>query len=172
MDSASIDDATMIPLEHNAAVTRALREALGVTEWEDLRAIAKTPTAPPVFRIVVGGRPFLLKIHTRRGDMPRQLACMRAAADAGLAPRIWYANVEDRIFITDFVEAVPFPAADALVRIPAALRKLHALPPFAGVPNHINTTCLFLVNPGPALESFLQQFQASDLLPPDETEQL
>ncbi len=69
---------------------------------------------------------------------------MQAAADAGLAPRVRYASAEDRISIADFVEAVPLPTPDALVRIPGALRALHALPPFPGSP--FNTTCTFLLN--------------------------
>jgi hypothetical protein len=94
---------------------------------------------------------------------------MQDAADAGLAPRIQYASTEDRISITDFVEAVPLPASDALVQIPAALRTLHALPPFPGAP--FNTTCTFLLNKGPALDGFLQKFQASNVLPKNETEE-
>jgi thiamine kinase-like enzyme len=162
----------MIPLEHNAAVTRALREAFGVTACDDIRGIAKSPAAPPVFRVVVRGTPFLLKIHTRRGDMARHMACMRAAADAGLAPLVRYASVEDRVFLTDYVEAVPFPAAQARALVAVTLQKLHALPPFPGVPHNINTTCLFLVNPGSALDGFLEKFQAANLLSPDETGQL
>src|SRR5579871_1160007 len=123
-----------IPQEHRAAVTRALREAFGVTGFEDLREITGGPNANPVFRIVVRGSAFLLRINTRKGDLARHYGCMRAAADAALAPRVWYTNVEDRISITDFVETVPFPMADALVRIPVALRTLHALPPFPEAP--------------------------------------
>jgi hypothetical protein len=70
------------------------------------------------------------------------------------------------------VEATPFPAADALVRIPAALRTLHALPPFPGVPDHLNTTCMFLINKGTALDGFIQRFRAANILPEDETEDL
>jgi len=95
---------------------------------------------------------------------------MQAAADAGLAPRVWYTSTVDRISITDFVEAVTLPAADALVRIPAALRTLHALPPFPGSP--FNTTCTFLLNKGPALDGLLQRFRESSILPQNETEQL
>ena len=81
------------------------------------------------------------------GDMARHISCMQAAADAGLAPRIRYSSVEDRISFTDFVETVPFPATEALRRVPAALRILHALPPFPTVP--FNTTCTLLLNKGP-----------------------
>jgi aminoglycoside phosphotransferase (APT) family kinase protein len=88
------------------------------------------------------------------------------------APRVWYTSTEDKISITDFVEAVPFPVADALVRIPAALRALHAIPPFPAVPNHINTSCLFLMNKGIAVDAFIQRFLAANVLPEGESEEL
>jgi hypothetical protein len=50
-----------------------------------------------------------------RMDPGRIFACMSAAAEAGLAPRVRYNKAEDGISITDFVEAVPFPATQALV---------------------------------------------------------
>jgi hypothetical protein len=97
---------------------------------------------------------------------------MKAAAEAGLAPRVWYTSVEDRISITDFVEARPFPVTEALVRIPAVLRALHALPPFPGVPNHLNTTCMFLINKGTAADAYLQRVQAANIFRERESEEL
>ncbi len=158
----------MIPQEKIAAVTRALEEALGVTEFEDLRMI-KGLAASMVFRMVVRGSPFLLKISTRASDPERHYACMRAAAEAGVAPRVRYASVEDRISIEDFVEARPLPPAEALVGIPALLRTLHALPPFGRAP--FNTSCTFLINKGPALDGFLQKFRAANILPKAESEE-
>ncbi len=138
----------MIPQEKSAAVIRGLREAFGVTAFEDIRRLTGGHTSSLVFRIVVRGSPFLLKIIMRTDDPTRHFTCMKAAAEAGLAPHVWYTSIEDRIAITDFVEAAPFAVTDALARIPAALRTLHALPPFPGVPNHINTSCMFLINKG------------------------
>jgi len=162
----------MIPQEKSAAVTRGLLEAFGVTEFEDIRMMTKGNATSLVFRIVVRGSPFLLKITMRTDDPTRHYICMRAAAEAGLAPHVWYTNVEDKICITDFVEAAPFPVADALLRIPAALRKLHALPPFPGVPNRINTSYMFLINKGSAVDGFIQTFQAANILPKSESEEL
>jgi aminoglycoside phosphotransferase (APT) family kinase protein len=162
----------MIPQEKSAAVTRGLLQAFGVTEFEEIRMMTKGNATSRVFRIVVRGSPFLLKIIMRTDDPTRHYTNMKAAAEAGLAPRVWYTSIEDKISITDFVEEVPFPVADALVRIPAALRTLHALPPFAGVPNHINTSCMFLMNKGAAVEGFIQKFQAANILPKGESEEL
>jgi hypothetical protein len=160
----------MIPQENSAAVTRGLNEAFGVTEFDDIRDLTERPESNRAFRIVVQGSAYLLRINTRLGDMPRQFTCMRAAADAGLAPRVLYASAEDRISITDFVAAVPLPASDALVRIPAALRTLHALPPFPGAP--YNTTCTFLLNKTPALDGFLHKFRTLNILPDNGTDEL
>jgi len=161
----------LIPQEKSAAVTRALREAFGVTEFEDIRMI-KNLAASMVFRIVVRGLPFLLKISTRTSDPRRHYSCMRAAAGAGLAPRVCYTSVEDSVSIEDFVEVAPFPVADALVRIPAALRALHALPPFPEVPDGFDTTCMFLTGKGPAVDGFIQKFRAASVLPEGETAEL
>ena len=154
----------MIPEEKAAAVTRGLREAFGVTEFEDIRTI-KDLASSLVFRVVVRGSPYLLKISTRTSDPARHYACLNAAAEAGLTPRAWYTSIEDRLSITDFVETVPLPRAEALARIPRALRTLHALPPFPGVPNDINTSCMFLINGGKARDAFLQRWRAANVVP-------
>jgi aminoglycoside phosphotransferase (APT) family kinase protein len=160
----------MIPQEKRAAVTLALNEAFGSSEYEDIRDLTERPGSNRAFRIVVRGSAYLLRINTRAGDIVRHFACMQSAADAGLAPRVLYAGAADRTSITDFVEAVPLPAADALVRIPATLRSLHALPPFPASP--FNTTCTFLLTKTPALDGFLQNFRTSSLLPENETADL
>jgi aminoglycoside phosphotransferase (APT) family kinase protein len=160
----------MIPQENSAAASLGLNEAFGVTEFDDIRDLTERPGSNRAFRIIVQGSAYLLRINTRPGDMARHITCMQAAADAGLAPRVRYASIDDRISITDFVETVPLRAQDALVQIPATLRRLHALPPFPGSP--FNTTCTFLLNKGPVLDGFLEKFRTSSILPENETKEL
>ena len=162
----------MIPQEKNAAVTRGLREAFGVAQFDGIRRLTRDDSSSFVYRIVVRGRPYLLKFIMRTKEPARKVECMKAAAEAGLAPHVLYASVEDRICITDFVVAVPFPAAAARLRMPAVLRTLHALTPFPSVPDHINTTCTFLLNKGPAVEGFIRSFRAASILPKHDTEEL
>jgi aminoglycoside phosphotransferase (APT) family kinase protein len=159
----------MIPPEKSAAVTRGLREAFGVTEFEDISRITKGHTSSLVFRIVLRGSPYLLKIITRTEDPTRHYTSMKAAAEAGVAPRVWYTSIPDQISITDFVETAPVPLSVALVRLPALLRTLHAVPPFGRAP--FNTTCTFLINKGPALNEFLQRFLTANILPKAEMEE-
>lgn len=160
----------MIPEDSKASVARALESTFGVTEPEEFRDLTERPGSNRAFRIVVKGSAYLLRINTRPGDMKRQFDCMQTAADAGLAPRVIYTSIEDRLSITDFLNAVPLLLQEALVRIPAALRRLHALPPFPKVP--FNTTCTFLLKDGPGLSDFLQKFRQSNILSKNETEEL
>lgn len=159
----------MIPQEKGEAVTRGLRGAFGVTEFEDISMMTGGHTSSLVFRIVVRGSPYLLKIITRTDDPTGHYTNMKAAAEAGIAPRVWYTNIADKLSITDFVEVEDFPAPEALVRLPAMLRMLHALPPFGRAP--FNTSCTFLINKGPALDGFLQQCQAANILPKAESQE-
>jgi aminoglycoside phosphotransferase (APT) family kinase protein len=150
----------MIPQEKTAAVTEGLREAFGVTSFEDICMLTKGLSSALVFRIVVRGSPYLLRIITRTdaiNDPTRQFACMKAAAEASIAPQVRYTSIPDRISITDFVEAVPFPITDALVRMAATLRSLHALEPFSKAMNY------------ETLGGFVRKFQGANILPAAET---
>jgi hypothetical protein len=57
----------MIPEEKKAAVARALHEIFGVTEFEDIRRMTTGLRSDLVFRMVVRGAPYLLRIMTRFG---------------------------------------------------------------------------------------------------------
>jgi thiamine kinase-like enzyme len=147
----------MIPEEKNAAVARALHEIFGVTEFADICRMTKGLSSDLVFRIVVRGAPYLLRIMTRideRMDPNRIFTCMSTAARAGLTPCVRYSNAEDGISITDFVEAVPFTATQALVQLPGTLRRLHALPPFPKAFNYVT-----------AHNGFIWRFRKASLLP-------
>ncbi|HLH17147.1 MAG TPA: hypothetical protein VKX45_07995 [Bryobacteraceae bacterium] len=146
----------MIPAEKNAAVSQGLREAFGGAAIEDIRRMPNAPGSDLVFRMVVQGSPYLLRIMMRmdeRMDPARIFACMKAAAEAGVAPAVRYSSAEDGISITDFVEAAPFSPSQALVELPCRLRKLHALPPFPREFNYIT-----------AHNGFIWRFRGAGLL--------
>ncbi len=69
----------MIPEDKLEAVTGAVREAFGVTEIEDVRMITKGQSGALVFRIIVRGAPFLLRLITRTADptMGDHFNCMK-----------------------------------------------------------------------------------------------
>lgn len=158
----------MIPEAKQPTVARALQAAFGVSEFEDIRPLTAGLSTALVFRMVVRGNPYLLRLMMStaaapgpgQGDPTRQFACMKAAAEIGIAPQIRYANVEDRILITDFVEAKPFPD-DLAPRIARTIRKLHALPPF---PKGVHFFDM--------IDGFIRRFQAANILPENRTEDL
>ena len=117
----------MIPEQKRAAVARALEEAFGASEVEEIRPLDGE------FRIVVKGTPYRLRVMTsvsEQMDPARIFACMNAAAEAGIAPRVRYSSVVDAVSICDDIAGVPFAATTALRRLPGVLRRLHAMPRF------------------------------------------
>jgi hypothetical protein len=153
----------MIPQDKTEAVTRALRHAFGVTAFDDIQPLTRGLSSALVFRIVVQGSPYLLKIITRTdamSDPTHQFGCMQAAAEADLAPPVWYAGIDDRISITGYIDAAPFSETEAFVRLPRFLRTLHALPPFPAPKD------------GSGIDRFIRRFQASDILPKSEVEEV
>jgi aminoglycoside phosphotransferase (APT) family kinase protein len=155
----------MIPEAKQHAVRRALHEAFGVNEPEELHLLSGGLSSARAFRIVVRKNPYLLKILRTEiiSDPANEFACQQAAAEAGISPRIWYASVEDRILITDYVEAKPFPD-DMGLRMAATIRRLHSLP---GFPSPKMGNYFDAMNNG-----FVRRFQAAQLMPESATEEL
>src|SRR5215469_13411134 len=155
----------IVPEERQTAIDRALHETFSTTELDSFQRITIGNMTSRVFRIVVNGSTYILKIILRKDDPTCHFNCMNVAAKAGLAPRVLYANIEDKVCITDFVNTIPLSADAALTRIPQTLRQLHALPLFPNRAPHLNTTFTFLLNEGPALDAFIERIQAASFLP-------
>ena len=154
----------MIPQEKSAAVSRGLEEAFGTGVIDEIRRMTRGLSSDLVLRIVVRGAPYLLRIMTRideRNDPARIFACMKAAAEAGIAPRVLYTDEAEGIAIIDWIENVPFPREQALVRIPAILRELHRLPAFPKAFNYVT-----------AHKFFIWRFRTAGLLPEAEVEEV
>ncbi len=123
----------MIPENKQTAVVHALQVAFAVSEFEEIEQLTIGLSSALIFKIVVKGKPYLLRIITRTdamADPTHYFSCMKLAAETGIAPHSWYADSTDRISITDFVQAKPFPVKDAKILMPDTLRRLHSLPRF------------------------------------------
>jgi len=153
----------MIPQEKSAAVSRAIQEAFATSVLDDVQRITRGLSSDLVFRIVVKGSPYLLRIMTRineQMDPHRIYPCMTAASDAGLTPRVHYASTDDGVSITDFVEAQPLAVSKAMELLPHTLRNLHGLPLF---PREFNYQT--------AHKGFIWRFRSSSLLPQNEVDE-
>jgi aminoglycoside phosphotransferase (APT) family kinase protein len=154
----------MIPTEKQSLVKRALEQAFGTSEFEEIKKLTGGLSTALVFRIVVKGTPYLLRVIMRTdalGDPTRQWECMKPAAEAGVAPRVWYVSAEDRILITDFVEAKPFPADFALM-MARTIRKVHELPPFPAPTNNYFSV----------IDGFMERLKAKNILPENDAKGL
>jgi aminoglycoside phosphotransferase (APT) family kinase protein len=155
----------VIPEEKSDAVSRGLSEAFDKSSSiEEIRSETRGLSSDLVFRIVVRGSPYLLRIMTRmdeRNDPVRIFACMKAAADARLAPRVLYASVQDGVAIIDWIETAPLPTTEALVHLAATIRELHALQPFPKTFNFVT-----------AHKFFIWRLRTAGLLPEGEVEEV
>lgn len=155
----------MIPEAKQPAVARALDEAFGVREFDEIRLLAGGLSTALVFRIVVRSHPYLLRLTmpgAPSGDPAGQFACLQTAAEAGIAPHIWYVNMQDGVLIADFVEPRPFPADTGILLAPT-LHRVHSLRGFRKpkVGSYFD-----------AMDRFVSAFRAANLLPPDDTDEL
>ncbi|MDN5284853.1 MAG: phosphotransferase [Mucilaginibacter sp.] len=147
----------MIPEAKKTAVKHALQATFGVNEFEDISILTVGLSSALIFRIVVLGKPYLLRIITREdatSDPAHWYDCMKTAAKAGLAPHVWYTSLTDRISITDFIATKAFPISEAMVRVPDLLKRLHSLPLFPYRVNYLD-----------AVDGFIQKFRAAKILP-------
>jgi len=154
----------MIPENKKAAVKKALQTAFGVDGYDDIQQLTKGLSSAMVFKIIVDRKPYLLRVVTRTdalGDPSFYYNCMKVAAEKEVAPHIYYMNTENRISVTDYVNEQPFPLEVAKKMLPALLRRLHSLPKFP-----------FRINYFDSMERFFPRFQAADVLPKNEADDL
>jgi thiamine kinase-like enzyme len=145
----------MIPQNKQLAVSKALQEAFNANVFDNIQLVTKGLSGAMVFKITVHGVPYLLRIINHTRDKPEYyFDCLQTAAKAGLAPRIHYLNIDDKISITDFIEDQFFSIPEARIKMADMLRNLHSLPKFSYQLNYID-----------ASDTFLQKFLASDIVP-------
>lgn len=147
----------MIPATKQHAVDSALQTAFGASTIDDIIQLTTGLSSALIFKIVVNGRPYLLRVIMRDDAMANPAhyyTCMQIAAEAGVAPRVWYAGVEDRISVTDFIEPVYYTTQQAREKMPVMLRNLHALPAFP-----------FRIHYLDVMHGFAEKFKAAGIMP-------
>ena len=156
---------SLIPDGKRAAVARAIRRAFDADSLDDIRPLTAGLSTALVFRVVVRGEPCVLRVITRTdvmADPTRQIDCIRTAGEAGIAPRLRYASVEDRVLISDFVEPQPFPS-DMATLMASTLRTLHTLRDF---PTPVMGNYLT------AMDGIVRRFERAGLTPADKLNEL
>lgn len=142
------------------AAHAALRGVLGATPIDAIAPVSGGATAAAIFRIDAGVRSYLLRIEGPASPLrnPHQYQSMRIAADAGIAPRLYWADEASRLAVTDFIIRRPLDAypggpgalAGALGELLARLQGTAPFPHFVEYPDivarlwaHVCRTGLF-----------------------------
>lgn len=84
-------------------------------------------------------------------DPKRQYYCMNLAADAGIAPRVLYADVDDGVSISDFINTMPLQenhrlSESRLLQFTNVIKSIHALPLFPKLVNFLDGIDGFIQN--------------------------
>jgi len=116
---------------------QAINSVLGVATVATVRPMTGGVSGAFVFLVEAGGWRFVLRIEGPASPLrnPHQYLSMRIAAEEGIAPRLHYLDVDDRVVMMDFIEDRPleaYPGGDPeLARaIGAMVKKLQTAPLF------------------------------------------
>jgi aminoglycoside phosphotransferase (APT) family kinase protein len=131
-----------------SAVRKALRVTFGTETLDAWTPLSGGLSGAGLWRIRVGGIAYLLKVETpeRDGlrDPHRSYPCLKLAAEACLAPRVRYADPDDGVAITDYIEARSLmldyagTRAGLVVELAQAVRALHAIEGFPPLVDYLD----------------------------------
>jgi aminoglycoside phosphotransferase (APT) family kinase protein len=132
-----------LPPDRRPAVDRALRAAFGTADLDAITPVSGGLSGAGVHRVEIGGAAYLLRLDGPRDglrDPARSHACMRIAAEAGLAPRVLHADAEAGVAITDFIVAQPpaIPRSELVAQLGRTVRALHDTPAFPPLVDYLD----------------------------------
>ena len=133
----------VIPEDRRAAAQSAVADALGPIS--SLQPVSGGASGALVYRVEAKGRPYLLRLEPPRDimrDPDRGYACIRLAADAGVAPPVRHIDPAERVAIMDFLPNRPlaeFPGGPAALakaqgELIARLQQTEVFPPLRDYP--------------------------------------
>ena len=105
----------------------ALAAALGSAQISALECVTGGASGALTYRVEAAGRSVFLRLETglNARTNPNHYACMRAAADAGIAPPLHYVDAERGVAVMGFIVQCPLQAVPG--GPPALVRELGAL---------------------------------------------
>ncbi|MEZ4730405.1 MAG: phosphotransferase [Caldilineaceae bacterium] len=157
---------TLIPEAKWDAVQQALQTTFNTTTIDALQLLAGGLSSALVYKMTIDGQPYLLRLMMATDELrdpARYITCMQHAATAGIAPKVYYANVEGALVITDFIATQArlseYATPEKRLRLLAqTVKAIHALPRFPSLVNFLD-----------GVDLFIEQFHASALLPASAT---
>jgi aminoglycoside phosphotransferase (APT) family kinase protein len=159
----------IIPASKHEAVTKALKQAFGTAEVEEITPLTGGRSSALVTKVMVNGQPYVMRLVMLIDELrnpARQFATMNAAAAAGIAPWVRYTSAEDAISIVDFIEhssiSVALPSEKELFcALASSIQSIHALPLFPKLVDFLD-----------GVDLFIEGCKASNILPVASTEEV
>jgi len=135
---AVTDELDLIPAERREAARTALGAVFAARPVDSLQLLQGGVSGALIWRVDVGERACVLRLEPERIALhhrQRGYACMTAAAAAGVAPAVRYADPATGVAVMDFVDGRPLSAhpggSAGLVReLGTLIARLQATPPF------------------------------------------
>lgn len=164
----------LIPGNKLSAVKDVLLKAFGRQEPDHIGLLAGGLSSALVYKLTIANTHYVLRIIMAFDDLnnpQRQYECMRVAAEAGLAPAVFYTDEKTGISITLFINAVDphqvFPSRILFIReLAGRVKQLHALPAFpklvdfiTGVEVFRNAFIELKMFPGEVTEKCFRQYE-------------
>lgn len=143
---------TDIPTDKTEAVERALNAAFGTATIDFIEVLDGGYSSALNYKIAVKGKPYVLKIIkniTPLNDPQRRFACMKLAADDGIAPKVHYTHSSDAVSIVEYIDAKSISSSFdspriVLKKLAALIHNIHSLPEFPPLINFLDGVRLFI----------------------------
>jgi aminoglycoside phosphotransferase (APT) family kinase protein len=127
-----------LPEDRQETARSAIASAFGEARPSSIERISRGASGALIYRLGVEDRAYLLRLEPRRDNFDPDgagYACMRTAAEAGIAPRLLHADAAAGVAIMEFVASLSlfeYPSGrEGLLRdLGALVAELQATPPF------------------------------------------
>ncbi len=147
----------IIPADLTAAVETALQQTFDTDTTIDIAPLAGGLSSSHVYKMTVGKKTYVLKLDRSSGKATGKLTNLKLAADAGIAPPLYYQDAANGISISAFIDNKPVRGVFGPEKLPgelaATIRAIHAIPYTAGG-NDLLTS----------IESLIAGFKQSNIL--------
>ncbi|SFW86606.1 Choline/ethanolamine kinase [Chitinophaga sancti] len=141
----------MLPAHKLPAVETALQQTFGTPAIEAIELMTRGLSPALVYKIRVNGKDYILRLVmaiNELADPAREYVCLHAAADAGIAPAVLYADAAAAISICAYIAGPPIwvglPDKDIQLKsIAEKVKAIHALPLFPPLINFLEGVIVF-----------------------------
>lgn len=112
--------------DHKSKIAEAVTSGLDASEWELVSVLKGGLSGAVVYQIKVSDNFFAIKIEAEDAELLRTKQIMQIASEAGVCPKIYYADAENRVILMAYIKPVMAEKSlENVNKLLAQVRKLH-----------------------------------------------